>query len=137
MAPAGEVGLAGVAAFVDCPGLVLGAGVDVLGLGVGNVGSVGPAPGAATGLPSMLELQPETGVALTKTGESRNDPAVRPHRAFCDNRTRHSRKTEYQGSDYASDGTSYCSDAPSDVADGKVLPRRRRFGGPMRAATIP
>jgi hypothetical protein len=92
MAPAGAVGLAGVEGGPD----VVGAGVAVLGLGVGKVGSVGPAPGEATGRPSMLELQPETGMALTSRGESSSDPPARPHRAFCDNRTRNSRKFRYR-----------------------------------------
>jgi hypothetical protein len=90
MAPAGAVGLAGVVGLVGGAELVVGAGSDVLGLGVGKVGSVGPAPGAAIGLPSMLELQPETGIALTSRGENSSDPPARPHRAFCDNRTRYS-----------------------------------------------
>lgn len=100
MAPAGAVGLAGVVGLVGGAGLVVGAGADVLGLGVGkvgSVGSVGPAPGAAIGLPSMLELQPETGIALTSRGENSSDPPARPHRAFCDNRTRYSRKSEMSG----------------------------------------
>ena len=47
MTPAGPV--------VGGPGIVLAVvgGVDDVGLGVGNVGSVGPAPPAAIGLPSM------------------------------------------------------------------------------------
>ena len=94
MAPAGAVGVAGV---VGAAGVVLGAGDDVAGWGVGKVGSTGPAPGEATGLPSMLELQPETGIALTSTGESSSDPLTRPHRAFCDNRTRYSREAELSG----------------------------------------
>src|SRR5208337_2206765 len=100
MAPAGAVGLAGVvgAAEVADVGVGVGGGVvAVLGRGVGTVGSVGPAPGDAIGLPSMLELQPETGMALTSTGESSSDPPARPHRAFCDNRTRNSRKCQISG----------------------------------------
>ena len=57
MAPAGAVGLAGAGV-----GLLPVVGGDNVGLclGVGKLGSVGPAPGAATGLPSMVEPQPET-----------------------------------------------------------------------------
>lgn len=101
MAPAGAVGLAGVVGWAE---VVLGAGgavVAVVGLGVGKVGSVGPAPGAATGRPSTLELQPETGMALTSTGESSSEPPARLHRALCDNRTRYSRRVQISGSDYA------------------------------------
>ncbi|BBZ46146.1 hypothetical protein MPRM_34270 [Mycobacterium parmense] len=81
--------MVGLVGAIDEPGagLLVGGGDDD-GRGVGNVGSVGPpAPGDATGLPSMLELQPDTGMALTSTGDSSNDPPAMPHRAFCDNRT--------------------------------------------------
>lgn len=96
MAPAGAVGLPGAVGGVDGTLGAGGAGVAMEGLGVGNVGSVGPAPGEATGLPSMLELQPDTGMALTSTGESRSDPPARPHRAFRDNRTRNSQVFRYR-----------------------------------------
>ena len=97
LSPAGAVGLAGVVGAAE---VVVGAGGvvgAVVGLGVGKVGSTGPAQGEATGLPSMLELQPETGIALTSTGESSSDPPARPHRALCDNRTRDSRESQISG----------------------------------------
>ena len=68
MAPAGAVGLAGE---VDGPGLAVGAGSVVEGMGlsrgVGKEGSVGPVPGRATGLPSMIVLQPATSRAQAST----------------------------------------------------------------------
>jgi hypothetical protein len=93
MAPAGVVGLAGVVGGAGI-GLVVvdggdGAGLD---LGVGKEGSVGPVPGVATGLPSMMELQPEINTGLARRAASSSEPPARPHRAFCDNRTRRSPK---------------------------------------------
>src|SRR5882757_8934270 len=78
MAPTGAVGLAGV---VGGPGLMVdgGAAVGLEGRDVGNVGSVGPAPGDAMGRPSMVVLHPATS-ALPAS-------AAKPHRAFCDKRT--------------------------------------------------
>ena len=94
MAPAGAVGLAGVDGPTG-PGLVLvvdGAGTVVPGRGVGKVGSVGPVPGVATGLPSMRELQPEINVGPARTAESSSEPPASLRRAFCDNCTRRSPK---------------------------------------------
>jgi hypothetical protein len=83
MAPAGAVGLAG-AVGGDIP--VVGMGVC---LGVGKDGSVGPVPGVATGLPSMMLLQPATSATPTSMAASGGDQPAKP-RAFCDNRTRYS-----------------------------------------------
>jgi hypothetical protein len=94
MAPAGAVGLPGVDGGPGA-GLVLGVdgdGMLVLGRGVGKVGSVGPVPGVATGLPSMIELQPETNAGLASRGTSSSEPPARLRHAFRDNRTRRSRK---------------------------------------------
>src|ERR1700739_585966 len=96
MAPAGAVGLPGV----DGPtgpgaGLVVdGRGMVLLGRGVGKVGSVGPAPGVATGLPSMRELQPEANMRPATRAASSSAPPATPRRAFCETRTRNSRKCE-------------------------------------------
>jgi hypothetical protein len=87
MAPAGAVGLPGA---VGVTGAALGAGVEVVGRGVGKVGSTGPAPGAAIGLPSMTDEQPSISSGLASTGDSSRDPPARLHRALCDNRTRRS-----------------------------------------------
>src|ERR1700741_1917494 len=94
MAPAGAVGLAGVdggAVVVD------GDGGELLGRGVGKVGSVGPVPGVATGFPSMMELQPETNPRPASSTESSSEPPARLRRAFCDNCTRRSRKSQISG----------------------------------------
>lgn len=77
MAPAGAVGLTGVVGSV---GAVVPGGA-VVGLGVGKVGSVGPDPGEATGLPSMV-LQPATSAVAASR-------AAIP-RAMSDSRTRYS-----------------------------------------------
>ena len=74
MAPAGVVGVAGVVGRPGA-GLAVGAGDDVVGLGVGKVGSTGPAPGAATGLPAMVEEQPSISTGLTSTGDEQQRPA--------------------------------------------------------------
>src|ERR1700739_3276455 len=96
MAPAGAVGLPGVDGAG--PGLVLvvegGDGTVLLGRGVGNVGSVGPLPGVATGFPSMMELQPEANVGPASRAASSSEPPARLRRAFRDNRTRNSRECE-------------------------------------------
>lgn len=68
-------------------GCVLGShavvhGGAVVGLGVGKVGSVGPDPGEATGLPSMVVLQPATSAVAASR-------AAIP-RAMSDSRTRYS-----------------------------------------------
>src|ERR1700758_5201694 len=97
IAPAGAVGLPGVDGGVG-PGLVLvveGAdGLVVLGCGVGNVGSVGPVPGVATGLPSMTEPQPEASMGPASTAASSSEPPARLRRPICDDRTRNSRECE-------------------------------------------
>lgn len=98
MAPAGAVGLAGV---VDGAGLVVGGDIVVVGtgvsLGVGKEGSVGPVPGVATGLPSVMLLQPAASAALTSRAASGGVQPAKPRRAFCDNRTRYSPNLRYQG----------------------------------------
>jgi hypothetical protein len=66
--------------------VVVGGGVN---RGVGKDGSVGPAPGMATGLPSMMLLQPES---RTAPASNSDEPPARPRRVFCDNRTRYSPK---------------------------------------------
>lgn len=78
MAPAGAVGLTGVVGSV---GAVVPGGA-VVGLGVGKVGSVGPDPGEATGLPSMVVLQPATSAVAASR-------AAIPS-AMSDSRTRYS-----------------------------------------------
>lgn len=99
MAPAGAVGLTGVVGSV---GAVVPGGA-VVGLGVGKVGSVGPDPGEATGLPSMVVLQPATSAVAASR-------AAIP-RAMSDSRTRYSRKSEISGVGYARGPAIYCSDA--------------------------
>lgn len=83
MAPAGAVGVGGVAEPV---------GGEVLGLGVGKVGSVGPDPGAAIGLPSMVVLHPATSAVVASRPASSAIPLDRPRCAIRDNRTRYSRE---------------------------------------------
>src|ERR1700741_783656 len=104
MAPAGAVGLAGGVGGAGT-GLVLvvdGGGIVVLGCGVGKVGSVGPVPGVATGLPSIKELQAENRAGAASRAESNSEPPARPRLAFCDSCTRCSPKSlRYQGLDYA------------------------------------
>ena len=75
MAPAGAVGLAGA---VGGAWLVVGAGPRMpvavgagLSRGVGKAGSVGPVPGSAIGLPSMIVLQPPTSTITDSTQASR------------------------------------------------------------------
>ena len=93
MAPTGGVvGVAGPVVPGGGAAVALGAGVVMLGRGVGNVGSTGPAPGAATGLPSMVEVQPSINAGLASTGTSSSEPPARLRRTFCDNCTRRSRK---------------------------------------------
>jgi len=95
-------------------GLVVGAVEGALGLGVGKLGSVGPAPGPAIGLPSTTELHEAVSAMLAS-----NAPLARRRRAPCDNavtRTRHSPETSPETSgastqDYASSDASDCSDA--------------------------
>ncbi len=89
MAPAGVVGFAGA---LDGPGLGAGAAVADGGvdLGVGKDGSVGPAPGEATGRPPMMELQPDTDSVPPSAATSSSEPAARFRRAFSENRTRRS-----------------------------------------------
>src|ERR1700739_2457882 len=61
-------------------GLVVGggaAGLGVLGCGVGNVGSVGPVPGVATGLPSMTGAQPEASTGPAHPGPRTRRPPAR------------------------------------------------------------
>jgi hypothetical protein len=132
MAPAGAVGLAGVVGEAG-PGLVLvvdgGGGIVLLGCGVGNVVSVGPVPGVATGLPSMMELQPETNMGPASTAESSSEPPAKPHRAFCDNRTRYSPKCEICSSQTTQEWPQVAALTRFwNVADGKVLPLRGRLG---------
>jgi len=93
MAPAGVVGLAGVVGEAGTGLVVVGGDGLGLDLVVGKVGSVGPVPRVATGLPSMMELQPETNTGLASRAASTSEPHARPRRAFCDNRTRRSRKS--------------------------------------------
>jgi hypothetical protein len=115
MAPAGAVGWAG---GVGRPGagLAVGAGDEGVGLGVGYVGSTGPAPGAATGLPAMVDEQASISMGLTSTGATSRDPPARLHRALCENRTRHSRPSPNTGtSDYARSNESPCKRAPIDA----------------------
>src|SRR5271168_4690680 len=109
MAPAGAVGLAGAGV-----GLLPVVGGDNVGLclGVGKLGSVGPAPGAATGLPSMVEPQPETNTEPASKPASTSEPPARLRRAFSNNRTRCSPKiSECQRSGYALRGASCWGDA--------------------------
>src|ERR1700758_2727275 len=96
MAPAGAVGLPGVDGGVG-PGLLVVEGADglgVLGCGLGNVGSVGPVPGVATGLPSMAGPQPQASMGPASTAASSSERPARLRRAICDNRTRNSRECE-------------------------------------------
>lgn len=102
----GPVGAAGAGTLVA---------VDGTGLDVGTVGSISPAPGDGTGLPSMLELQPDTGVAVTSTGESTRQPPTMPNRAFWDNRTRTPEYLKFQDSDYSVNDAGDCVDAPVDA----------------------
>src|SRR6516165_9805310 len=125
MAPAGAVGLAG---GEDGAGPGLGPGVDgagtvVPGRGVGKVGSVGPVPGVATGLPSMRELQPEVNVGPASRAASSSEPPATARRAFCDSRTRNSRKCEICRSQ-TTHRTAQVTAATRfwNVADDKVLP---------------
>lgn len=109
MAPAGVVGLAGAVGGAPV-GFDGGAAV---GRGVGNAGSVGPVPGVATGLPSMMELHPEVSTGLASTAASSSEPPARPRRAVWDNRTRCSRRSEMSDVDYARGGHSRGGDARS------------------------
>ena len=98
MVPAGAVGL-GVVGGAGVGLVVVGAGeggvVGGVNLGVGKEGSVGPAPGVAIGLPSMILLQPATRTASASRATNSGDPPGRLL-VFCDNRTRNSRKMRYQ-----------------------------------------
>src|SRR6185437_4422135 len=89
MAPAGVVGFTGAA---DGPGPGAGAAVADGGVdrGVGKDGSVGPAPGDATGRPPIMELQPETSSVPASMATSSSEPPARVRRAFSENRTRRS-----------------------------------------------
>ena len=68
--------------------MIEGDGGAAVGREVGKVGSVGPAPGAAIGLPSMVLLHPATSTTV----------ASMPHRANGNNRTRFSPESEISGS---------------------------------------
>ena len=65
-------------------------GAGLAGRGAG--GSV--VPGVATGLPSMVVLQPASSMPPASTAASSGGPPVRPRIVLCDNRTRYSRKFE-------------------------------------------
>lgn len=115
MAPAGAVGLAGVVGRPGA-GLAVGPGGEAVGRGVGNVGSTGPAPGAATGLPAMVVEHASISAGLTNTGAISRDPPARLHRALCENRTRHSRSSPDIGkSDYARSAETPCKRALTDA----------------------
>src|ERR1700761_5883705 len=104
MVPAGDVGPGGAAVG---PGPAVGGDRVGACLGVGKLGSVGPAPGAAIGLPSMVEPQPGTNTEPALKPTSASEPLARPRRAFIDNRTRCSPKSlQCQRSGYASRGAS-------------------------------
>jgi hypothetical protein len=83
------VGLAGVVGGAGLGLAVVGGVEGGVNRGVGNDGSVGPAPGMATGLPSMMLLHPESETAPASNSD---ETPARPRRAFCDNRTRYSPK---------------------------------------------
>src|ERR1700761_2685313 len=53
-----------------------GAGDGIDGLALGIVGSAGPAPGEATGVPSVCELHPAANAALSIRAASRSRPPV-------------------------------------------------------------
>jgi hypothetical protein len=77
MAPAGGLALGGA----GCD--EVGEGTD--GLAFGNDGSVGPAPGLATGLPWMSELHPLTSAALVNRPASSSRPPTVAVFAFSEN----------------------------------------------------
>lgn len=94
MAPAGVVGPTGADGGADGgPGMADGGDNVGACLGVGKLGSDGPAPGPATGLPSMVEPQPETNKELARMAANISQPPVKPRRALRDDRTRCSRKS--------------------------------------------
>jgi hypothetical protein len=88
------VGFAGAADGPGAGAAVADGGVD---LGVGKDGSVGPAPGEATGRPPMTELQPETSSEPAIRATSSSEPPARLRRAFFENRTRRSPDDSYSG----------------------------------------
>src|SRR5277367_5370129 len=98
MAPAGGLALGGAGRD--------GAGEGIDGLAFGNDGSVGPAPGEATGLPWMRELHPPTSVALSRRPASSIRPPAIVVVTLCGNIAKPA---------YATSNASDCSDAPRVV----------------------
>src|SRR5699024_8882196 len=89
-----------------------GLGGDTLGRVVGNEGSVTPAPGETTGLPSIVELHPAIGTATSNA----NHPPATTSFARSDTRNALPDTDTYRSSAYA----------PSDESD---------FGDALGAAT--